>query len=125
MIEPGEKRIYYTYLCRTMQQENQALYRKKTGSRPVYFIISVLSYKAVRTGAPGGSRTHDLWLRRPTLYPAELRAQLGLWQIVHGERAARYELLVNCYRRTRSIKPSAALEAIPSGACLPASSNRR
>ena len=25
-------------------------------------------------GAPGGSRTHDLWLRRPTLYPAELQA---------------------------------------------------
>jgi hypothetical protein len=25
-------------------------------------------------GAPGGIRTHDLWLRRPTLYPAELRA---------------------------------------------------
>src|SRR5688572_11329327 len=27
-------------------------------------------------GAPGGSRTHDLWLRRPTLYPAELRARM-------------------------------------------------
>ena len=27
------------------------------------------------SGAPGGSRTHDLRLRRPTLYPAELRAQ--------------------------------------------------
>jgi hypothetical protein len=26
------------------------------------------------TGAPGGSRTHDLRLRRPTLYPAELQA---------------------------------------------------
>ncbi len=25
-------------------------------------------------GALGGIRTHDLWLRRPTLYPAELRA---------------------------------------------------
>ncbi len=25
-------------------------------------------------GALGGSRTHDLWLRRPTLYPTELRA---------------------------------------------------
>jgi hypothetical protein len=25
-------------------------------------------------GAPGGSRTHDLWLRKPTLYPTELRA---------------------------------------------------
>ena len=26
------------------------------------------------TGAPGGSRTHDPWLRKPILYPAELRA---------------------------------------------------
>ena len=25
-------------------------------------------------GAPGGSRTHDPWLRKPILYPAELRA---------------------------------------------------
>lgn len=30
----------------------------------------------VVTGAPGGSRTPDLWLRRPTLYPIELRALL-------------------------------------------------
>jgi hypothetical protein len=28
-------------------------------------------------GAPGGSRTHDLWLRKPTLYPTELRAQVA------------------------------------------------
>ena len=27
-------------------------------------------------GAPGAIRTRDLWLRKPTLYPAELRAQL-------------------------------------------------
>ncbi len=25
-------------------------------------------------GGRGGIRTHDLWLRRPTLYPTELRA---------------------------------------------------
>jgi hypothetical protein len=25
--------------------------------------------------APGGGRTHNLWLRRPTLYPVELRAR--------------------------------------------------
>lgn len=25
-------------------------------------------------GEPGASRTRDLWLRKPTLYPAELRA---------------------------------------------------
>jgi hypothetical protein len=28
-------------------------------------------------GAPGGTRTHDLRLRRPLLYPAELRAHLA------------------------------------------------
>jgi hypothetical protein len=31
----------------------------------------------LNTGAPGGSRTHDLWLRKPTLYPTELRAQVA------------------------------------------------
>ena len=28
-----------------------------------------------RNGERSGIRTHDLWLRRPTLYPAELRAR--------------------------------------------------
>ena len=31
-------------------------------------------YDPVRNGAPERIRTFDLWLRRPTLYPAELRA---------------------------------------------------
>ncbi len=31
--------------------------------------------KARRSSAPGGGRTHNLWLRRPTLYPVELRAR--------------------------------------------------
>jgi hypothetical protein len=34
--------------------------------------------QATFNGAPGVSRTRDLWLRRPTLYPAELRARLKL-----------------------------------------------
>ncbi len=38
------------------------------------------------TGAPGAIRTHDLWLRRPTLYPAELRARgydnFDAWEVV-------------------------------------------
>src|SRR5215470_15471441 len=29
-----------------------------------------------RGNAPGGGRTHNLWLRRPTLYPVELRARM-------------------------------------------------
>ena len=28
----------------------------------------------ILNGVPGAIRTHDLWLRKPTLYPAELRA---------------------------------------------------
>jgi hypothetical protein len=39
-------------------------------------------------GAPGGSRTHDLWLRRPTLYPAELQAHFkcGIRNAEFGSR---------------------------------------
>ena len=29
----------------------------------------------LQSGVPGGIRTRDLWRRRPTLYPAELRVQ--------------------------------------------------
>lgn len=29
------------------------------------------------TGAPGGIRTPDQWLRKPLLYPAELRARMA------------------------------------------------
>ncbi len=32
-----------------------------------------------KSNAPGGGRTHNLWLRRPTLYPIELRV-LEEWQ---------------------------------------------
>ena len=35
---------------------------------------SALSLTALNFGAPGEIRTHGLWLRRPTLYPTELRA---------------------------------------------------
>ena len=31
----------------------------------------------MRSGAPGAIRTRDPWLRRPVLYPAELRARGG------------------------------------------------
>ena len=38
----------------------------------------------LRDGAPGRIRTCDLWLRRPTLYPAELRAPwIREWRIVN------------------------------------------
>ena len=34
----------------------------------------------VSSDARGGSRTHDLFLRREALYPAELRTQLEQWR---------------------------------------------
>ena len=34
-----------------------------------------LLFDFIKDGAPDWNRTSDLWLRRPTLYPAELRAQ--------------------------------------------------
>jgi hypothetical protein len=39
-------------------------------------------------GTPGGIRTHDLRLRRPTLYPAELRAPVGRSTGAHACRLA-------------------------------------
>ena len=33
-------------------------------------------YEGIFYGAPGGDRTHNLWRRRPTLYPIELRVHL-------------------------------------------------
>ena len=68
MLEPGEKRVYDTYLILWMQQENQKF---KMEEPNFWFFFNVYFFY----GAPGGSRTHDLRLRRPTLYPAELRAQ--------------------------------------------------
>jgi hypothetical protein len=36
--------------------------------------VFMISFK---NGVPDAIRTHDPWLRRPILYPAELRAQGG------------------------------------------------
>jgi hypothetical protein len=38
-----------------------------------------------KDGAPGGDRTHNLRLRRPTLYPIELQALLA-WFTVLGSQ---------------------------------------
>ena len=42
----------------------------------------------VSSDARGGSRTHDLFLRREALYPAELRTQIGAVarSVAHGAR---------------------------------------
>ena len=40
------------------------------GSNRFLFLI------LIQPSTPGGNRTHSLWLRRPTLYPIELLAQI-------------------------------------------------
>ena len=45
--------------------------RQKVKKKPL-----VSTKQAVLHGTPGAIRTHGLWSRSPTLYPAELRAQM-------------------------------------------------
>ena len=61
---------------------------------------------AERIGAPDRSRTCDLWLRKPTLYPTELRA--------HGERF--YASMRNDVQ-PRSRQPRASVVASHACAC--------
>jgi hypothetical protein len=63
-------------------------------------------------GAPDRIRTCDLWLRRPTLYPAELRVQVTIFTTAGGQgnapfpvaqtdcgfAKARQNTLANCLR---------------------------
>ena len=46
----------------------------RMGTKKAKLVSTILAFPLL-TGAPGGSRTHDLWLRKPTLYPTELRAR--------------------------------------------------
>jgi Phage integrase family len=46
-------------------------------------IINRLSSGVAECGAPGRIRTCGLWLRRPTLYPAELRAHETIGELVN------------------------------------------
>lgn len=55
--------------------------RFKNNTAPILIRIRLIKKNRLKggffseVGAPGGSRTHDLWLRRPTLYPSELQAR--------------------------------------------------
>ena len=63
-----------------MQQENpfQKHFLERGAGPPIAlsFIpeIGISHVADAKYGASGAIRTRDLWLRRPTLYPAELRA---------------------------------------------------
>ena len=45
------------------------------GHKKAKLVNTILAHM-IKYGAPGAIRTRDLWLRKPTLYPAELRAQI-------------------------------------------------
>ena len=60
-------------LGRTAKLSNQLVY--VVGSNPAANRHREVLDKFAKNGAPGGIRTHDPRLRRPILYPAELRAQ--------------------------------------------------
>ena len=47
-------------------------WKKKTGNAKVFWTLAFCI--ALKYGAPDKIRTCGLWLRRPTLYPTELRA---------------------------------------------------
>lgn len=46
----------------------------RMGTKKAKLVSTILAF-IVFTGAPGGIRTHDLRLRKLTLYPTELRAR--------------------------------------------------
>ena len=51
-------------------------------------------------GTPGRIRTYDLWLRKPTLYPAELRVHVAAVEKLMLDRAQTLDYL--CRLRQRS-----------------------
>src|SRR3990172_11259803 len=67
-------------------------------------LVAALLWRAGSCGtaesAPGGIRTHDLWLRRPTLYPAELLARH------RGGRGGHSGPMDRCSRELPSVGPS-------------------
>src|ERR1700719_1545801 len=63
---------------------------------------------SVKNGAPGAIRTRDLSLRRPILYPAELRAHI---QIVAISFLTRRSALAHCLVIPLNVRINGLLEA--------------
>ena len=66
-----------------------------------------------KKSAPGGIRTHDPRLRRPILYPAELRAHGTGWRY-YSPPASRVQ---RCVGPRRSMRPSSSTWRTESSAC--------
>jgi hypothetical protein len=72
--------------CSTSPKTNRAFWdrkretniaRDKRVTRPTQQAFTANHAKNQKSSAPGGGRTHNLWLRRPALYPVELRVLVG------------------------------------------------
>jgi hypothetical protein len=64
--------------------------------------------KLLKYGAPGGTRTHDHRLRRPVLYPAELRAHWGAagqWRCPGLARGIIYEGCASSLLQPSTLSP--------------------
>jgi hypothetical protein len=48
-------------------------------------------------GAPEGNRTPDLWFRKPTLYPTELRAPVADYSKASGTCLLRMLMWLSCW----------------------------
>jgi hypothetical protein len=49
-----------------------------TSISPFYRSLLAFQNNQVQNGTPDRIRTYDLWLRKPTLYPAELRVHIDV-----------------------------------------------
>ena len=58
-----------------MNQTGQTVVGVDVGGRKKGF-QAVTAFRRLQSGAPGEDRTHNLQLRRLTLYPIELQAQM-------------------------------------------------
>jgi len=67
---------------------------------PAQGMVFIAAEWSLRIGAPDRSRTCDLWLRKPTLYPTELRAHAGAFYLRAARSSIRNENVLR-HRRPR------------------------
>ena len=66
------------------------IFRLNSASARIRTISQRTDRQLLRGSAPGGGRTHSLWLRRPTLCPIELRARgpdYNRWIDIYNSRS--------------------------------------
>ena len=68
---PSPRRFSAPDVCRMFAEQPERHHPRPFSS------ISKAPHMQGFLGAPGATRTRDLWFRRPTLYPTELQAHTG------------------------------------------------